>query len=43
MLRRVVNFTTGQSDDFTWLRCINSVQYLVDYTFNKLNLDVQKY
>ena len=31
-------------DDFTCATGIsNSVQYLVDYTFNKLNLDVQKY
>jgi len=31
-------------DDFTCATGVsNSVQYLVDYTFNKLNLDVQKY
>ena len=31
-------------DDFTCAPGVsNSVQYLVDYTFNKLNLDVQKY
>ena len=31
-------------DDFTCVTGVsNSVQYLVDYTFNKLNLDVQKY
>ena len=31
-------------DDFTCATGVsNSVQYLVDYTFNKLNLDIQKY
>ena len=31
-------------DDFTCATGVsNSVQYLVDYTFNKLNLDVQEY